>query len=126
MFAPPACMPASVSVTAFSVAIIGIISNCTRRFRSSTARMFVGSAIATKSLPSSCAIGTSLFAFAISRGTSDMICSGTRIFDKFTGGVLRQRPMLNAMSCSVTNCLSVKILSSRPPSFFCVATASSS
>ena len=25
--------------------------------------------------------------------------------------------MLNAMSCSVTNCLSVKILSSRPPCF---------
>ena len=34
--------------------------------------------------------------------------------------------MLKAMSCSVTNCLSVKIFSSRPPSFFWMPTASSS
>ena len=68
--------PRARPLTAFSVAIIGTTSSCTRRFTSSTASTFVGSAIATKSLPFRRAIGTSLFAFAISRGTSDMISSG--------------------------------------------------
>ena len=64
-----ACTPLSASLTARSVAIIGTISICTRRFRSSTASTLVGSAIATKSFVSRRAIGTSLCAFAISRGT---------------------------------------------------------
>jgi hypothetical protein len=80
------------------VAIIGTTSSCTRRFTSSRASTFVGSAIATKSLPFRRAIGTSLFAFAISFGTSDMISSGMRSFERLIGGVFRQRPMLNAMS----------------------------
>ena len=105
-------------MTALSVAIIGTISSWTRRFRSSTASTLVGSAMATKSLPFRRAIGTSLFVLAISRGTSAMISSGTRTFVRFTGGVFRQRPMLKAMSCSVTNCRSVRIFSNRPPSVF--------
>ena len=36
----------------------------------------------------------------MSRGTSLNISSGTRTFDKLTGGVFRQRPMLKAMSWS--------------------------
>src|SRR5581483_4412178 len=125
MFAPPVT-PLSASSTDFSVAIIGTMSSCTRRFRSSIATTFVGSAMATKSFPFKRAIGTSLFAFAISRGTSSITSSGTRTFSRFIGGVFRQRPIENAMSCSVTNCLSVKILSNRPPSCFWIATASSS
>ena len=98
MFAPPPCTPASASATARSVAIIGTTSSCTRRFTSSTASTLVGSAIATNSFPARRAIGTSLFFFAMSRGTSDMISSGTRSLTKLTGGVFRQRPMLKAMS----------------------------
>ncbi len=81
MFEAP-CTPASASLTDFSVAIIGTISSCTRRFTSSTASTLVGSAIATKSLPLRRAIGTSLFAFAMSRGTSAITSSGTRSFER--------------------------------------------
>ena len=100
---PAPWTPLSASFTARSVAIIGTISSWTRRFRSSTASTLVGSAMATKSFPSRRAIGTSLFALAISRGTIDITSSGTRNLLRLIGGVLRQRPMLNAMSCSVTN-----------------------
>ena len=53
---------------------------------------------------------------AMSRGTSDITSSGTRNFERLISGVFRQRPMLKAISCSVTNCLSVRILRRRPPS----------
>jgi hypothetical protein len=81
-----------------SVAIIGTTSSCTRRFTSSTASTLVGSAIATNSFPFRRAIGISLFARAMSRGTRFMISSGTRNFERLIGGVFRHRPMLNAMS----------------------------
>ena len=54
--------------------------------------------MAMKSFPFKRAIGTILFAFAISRGISPMISSGTRNRARFTGETLRQRPMLKAMS----------------------------
>src|SRR5438552_9053040 len=90
--------PAIMSLTDLSVAIIGTISSCTLLLTSSIASTFVGSTIATKSLPSRRAIGITLFVFAMSRGTKDMISDGTRNFDRLIKGVLRQRPMLTVMS----------------------------
>src|SRR5205814_991593 len=65
-------------------------------------------------------------AFAMSRGMRFKIPSGRRTLDKLIGGVFSERPMLKAMSWSLTNCLSVRILSSRPPCCFCRVMASSS